>query len=211
MSEYVDTQESSRVSASGGARTNVQRDGTSPMEAIGRKGWMWSIGLGLLAIAVGVIVMAWPDRTLRVVGILFGIYLLVSGFLEILVAFAPDQRTGMRVLAVVTGALSILLGLLCFRGVFESILLLALWIGFGWLIRGIARAVAAASAPYEPHRGWQIFGGVLLAVAGVVVIVSPVASLLTLALLVGIWLVVLGVWQIIEAFTVRRALHRMAV
>jgi uncharacterized membrane protein HdeD (DUF308 family) len=181
------------------------------MEAIGRKGWMWSIGLGLLAIAVGVIVMAWPDRTLRVVGILFGIYLLVSGFLEILVAFAPDQRTGMRVLAVVTGALSILLGLLCFRGVFESILLLALWIGFGWLIRGIARAVAAASAPYEPHRGWQIFGGVLLAVAGVVVIVSPVASLLTLALLVGIWLVVLGVWQIIEAFTVRRALHRMAV
>ena len=184
------------------------RTGVSPMEAIGRNGWMWSIGLGLLAIAVGVIVVVWPDRTLRVVGILFGIYLLVSGLLEILVAFAPEQRTGMRVLAVVTGALSILLGLLCFRGVFETILLLALWIGFGWLIRGIARAVAAASAPYEPHRGWQIFGGVLLAVAGIVVIVSPVASIFTLALLVGIWLIVLGVWQIIEAFTVRRALNR---
>jgi uncharacterized membrane protein HdeD (DUF308 family) len=209
MSEYLGTQESDRVPVSGGAPTNVDRDGTSPMEALARESWWWSIGLGLLAIAVGVIVMAWPDRTLRVVGILFGIYLLVSGLLEILVAFAPDQRTGMRFLAVVTGALSILLGLLCFRGVFESTLLLALWIGFGWLIRGVARAVAAASAPYEPHRGWQIFGGVLLAIAGVVVIVSPVASLLTLALLVGIWLVVLGVWQIIEAFVVRRALHRM--
>jgi uncharacterized membrane protein HdeD (DUF308 family) len=210
MSEYLGTQESDRVPTSGGARTVDDWTGVSPMEAIGRKGWMWSIGLGLLAIAIGVIVVVWPDRTLRVVGILFGIYLLVSGLLEILVAFAPEQRTGMRVLAVVTGALSILLGLLCFRGVFESILLLALWIGFGWLIRGITRAVAAASAPYEPHRGWQIFGGVLLAIAGVVVIVSPVASIFTLALLVGIWLIVLGVWQIIEAFMVRRALNRMA-
>jgi uncharacterized membrane protein HdeD (DUF308 family) len=43
-----------------------------------------------------------------------------------------------------------------------------------------------------------------------VVIVSPVASIFTLALLVGIWLIVLGVWQIIEAFMVRRALNRMA-
>jgi uncharacterized membrane protein HdeD (DUF308 family) len=210
MSEYLGTQESDRVPTSGGARTMDNRTGASPMEVIGRKSWMWAIGLGLLAIAIGVIVLVWPDRTLRVVGILFGIYLLVSGLLEILVAFAPEERTGLRVLAVVTGALSILLGLLCFRGAFESILLLALWIGFGWLIRGITRAVAAASAPYAPHRGWQIFGGVLLAVAGVVVIVSPVASLLTLAILVGIWLIVLGVWQIIEAFTMRRAISRMA-
>ena len=126
MSEYLGTQESDRVPTSGSARTVDDWTGVSPMEAIGRKGWMWSIGLGLLAIAIGVIVVVWPDRTLRVVGILFGIYLLVSGLLEILVAFAPEQRTGMRVLAVVTGALSILLGLLCFRGVFESILLLAL-------------------------------------------------------------------------------------
>jgi uncharacterized membrane protein HdeD (DUF308 family) len=210
MSEYLGTQESDRVAAGDRAHASVDRGGTSPMEAIARKGWMWSIGLGLVAIAIGVIVLVWPDRTLRVIGILFGIYLLVSGFLEIVVAFAPQERTGLRVLAVITGALSILLGLLCFRGVFESILLLALWIGFGWLIRGIARAAAAASAPYEPHRGWQIFGGILLAIAGVVVIVSPVASLWTLTLLVGVWLIVLGVWQIIEAFTVRRALHRMA-
>jgi uncharacterized membrane protein HdeD (DUF308 family) len=208
MSEHLGSQESDRVRPSGGAQTMADR--TSPMEAIARQGMWWSIGLGLVAIAIGVIVLAWPDRTLRVVGILFGIYLLVSGFLEIMLAFAPEQRAGMRFLSVLAGALSILVGLLCFRGAFESTLLLALWIGFGWLIRGIVRAVAAASAPYEPHRGWQIFGGILLAVAGVVVIVNPVVSLVTLALLVGIWLIVLGVWEIIEAITERQAVHRMA-
>jgi uncharacterized membrane protein HdeD (DUF308 family) len=211
MSEYLGTEKSDRVVAGDSAHATVDRGRTSPMEAVARKSWIWSVVLGLVAIAIGVIVMVWPDRTVRVVGILFGIYLLVSGFLEIVLAFAPEQRAGMRVLAVLAGALSILVGLLCFRGAFESTLLLALWIGFGWLIRGIVRSVAAASAPYEPHRGWQIFGGVLLAVAGVVVIVNPVVSLLTLVILVGIWLIVLGVWQIIEAFTVRRALHRAAV
>ena len=175
----------------------------SPMERLARKGWLWLLAAGLGAIAVGVIVLVWPDRTLRVVGILLGIYLLVSGVVEIFVAFAPEQRTSVRVLSVLAGALSIILGLLCFRGALESILLLALWIGFGWMIIGINRAVVAASAPYEPYRAWQITGGVLIAIAGIIVVVWPLESIVTLAILVGVWLVVIGVWQVIEAFVVR--------
>ena len=175
----------------------------SPMERLARKGWIWLLAAGLAAIAVGVIVLVWPDRTLRVVGILLGIYLLVSGVVEIFVAFAPEQRTSVRVLSVLAGALSIILGLICFRGALESILLLALWIGFGWMIIGINRAVVAASAPYEPYRAWQITGGVLIAIAGIIVVVWPIESIVTLAILVGVWLVVIGVWQVIEAFVVR--------
>jgi uncharacterized membrane protein HdeD (DUF308 family) len=180
---------------------------SSPIEALARKGWMWLIALGAASVILGIIVLAWPKETLRVVGILFGIFLLISGVVEIFVAFAPEIRTSTRVLSVLTGVLSIVLGLICFRGALESILLLALWIGFGWLITGITRAVSAGSAPYTPYRGWQIFGGVLLAIAGIVVIVSPIASIGALTLLAGIWLVVIGIWQIIEAFVLRRHLR----
>jgi uncharacterized membrane protein HdeD (DUF308 family) len=179
----------------------------SPMESLARRGWLWLLAAGVAAIAVGLIVLAWPDRTLRVVGILFGIYLIVSGVVEIFVAFAPEMRTSVRVLSVLAGALSIILGLLCFRGALESILLLALWIGFGWIIIGINRAVSAGSAPYEPYRGWQIFGGVLLAIAGIIVVVWPLQSIGTLAILVAVWLLVIGVWQVIEAFVVRHRAH----
>jgi uncharacterized membrane protein HdeD (DUF308 family) len=176
----------------------------SPLEVLARKGWMWLLGLGIVAIVVGVVVLVWPSQTLRVVGVLFGIYLLVSGILEIMLAFAPGQRGTVRFLGVLTGALSVLLGLISFRGALESILLLALWIGFGWLITGITRAVAASSVPYAPYRGWQIFGGVVLAIGGVVIIVSPLASVFALAVLGGIWLIIIGVWQIIEAFIMRK-------
>jgi uncharacterized membrane protein HdeD (DUF308 family) len=175
----------------------------SPLELIARRGWLWLLGLGIVAIIIGIVVLAWPSQTLRVVGVLFGIYLLVSGVMEIMLAFAPGLRGGVRFLGVLTGALSILLGLISFRGALESILLLALWIGFRWLISGINRAVAAGSSPNLPYRGWYIFGGIVLAIGGVVVIVAPVESVFALALLSGVWLIVIGVWQIVEAFIVR--------
>lgn len=175
----------------------------SLLERIARRGWLWLLGLGIVAVVVGIIVLVWPSQTVRVVGVLFGIYLLISGIVEIALSFAPDQRGSVRFLGVLTGALSILLGLISFRGAAESVLLLALWIGFGWLITGITRAVSAGSERYLPYRGWQIFGGIVLAIAGVVVILVPVESVFALAVLSGIWLIIVGGWQIVEAFILR--------
>src|SRR6185312_15302913 len=62
-------------------------DSESPMERLARRGWWFFLIFGIVAIAVGVIVLVWPSQTLRVVGVLFGIYLLVSGVMEIMLAF----------------------------------------------------------------------------------------------------------------------------
>lgn len=181
----------------------------SPLERVASQGWLFLLGLGVVSVIVGLIVLAWPSETLRVVGVLFGIFLLVSGAVEIVLAFSPGLRGGARFLSVLTGALAFFLGLLSFRGALESILLLALWIGFGWLITGITRAVAAASTRYIPYRGWQIFGGVLLTIGGIIIIVSPFASIFALAVFSGIWLIVIGLWQIVEAFVTRRNLRQL--
>jgi uncharacterized membrane protein HdeD (DUF308 family) len=161
-------------------------------------------GPGIVAVIVGIVVLIWPSQTVRVVGVLFGIYLLISGIMEIALAFAPGLRGGARFVGVLVGALSILLGMISFRGALESTLLLALWIGFAWLLTGITRAVAAGSTPYLPYRGWQIFGGIVLAIGGVVIIVAPLESVFALAVLSGIWLIIIGGWQIVEAFILRK-------
>ncbi|WP_425300316.1 ATP-binding cassette domain-containing protein, partial [Nocardia farcinica] len=50
---------------------------------------------------------------------------------------------GMRVLYFLSGVLSIVIGVFCFRDELASILLLGLWIGIGWLVLGeTARGVA---------------------------------------------------------------------
>ncbi|MFF7145142.1 MULTISPECIES: HdeD family acid-resistance protein [Streptomyces] len=169
------------------------------LHALSRTAWQVVLLTGLASLVLGIVLLVWPGPSLLVAGILFGLYLIVSGVLQLAAAFGTHKTTALRVLAFISGTLSILLGLFCFRGPLESILLLALWIGIGWLIRGVTQAMAAAHDPGMPARGWQIFLGVVTFVAGVVLIVSPFASIALLTWVAGWWLLVVGVIEIITA------------
>jgi uncharacterized membrane protein HdeD (DUF308 family) len=155
--------------------------------------WLQAVA-GVAAIALGVLVLVWPGPTLVVIGVLFGIYLLVTGFFQLMEGFAPHVPGHLRALTLISGAFSVLLGLICFRGAAESILLLAIWIGFGWLLRGTMEIANGISA----RRGWLVFVGAITLIAGIVLIVSPFGSLLTLTLVAGIWLVVVGVIELVH-------------
>ena len=62
---------------------------------------------------------------------------------------------------------------------------------------------SAISDKQFPGRGWAIFFGVISLIAGVVVLAYPFDSIVTLALVVGIWLIVLGVVEVISGFGMR--------
>ena len=64
----------------------------------------------------------------------------------------------------------------------RSVLLLAIWIGVGFIFRGVATTVSAISDPTLPGRGWEIFFGVITMIAGVIVLASPFESIATLDL-----------------------------
>lgn len=63
-------------------------------------------------------------------------------------------------------------------------------LGVFWLVQGIMTLVAAFAR--TQGRGWQILSGILGILAGLIVLVYPIASAVTLALVGGIWLVILG-------------------
>ena len=56
-----------------------------------------------------------------------------------------------------------------------------------------------------PGRGWEIFFGVIAMIAGVVVMARPFDSIAALTLVVGIWLIVIGVFEVVSAFGIRKA------
>ncbi|MFJ9148827.1 HdeD family acid-resistance protein [Streptomyces sp. NPDC102270] len=174
-----------------------------PLHALSRAAWQVVLLTGVASLVLGVLVLVWPDASLLAVGVLFGVYLLISGVFQLVAAFGTHKTTALRVLAFISGTLSILLGLFCLRGPMRSILLLALWIGIGWLIRGITQTLAAASDRSMPARGWHILLGVLTFVAGIVLIDSPFESVAVLTLVGGIWLAVVGVVEIITALSIR--------
>ncbi|MER8091347.1 HdeD family acid-resistance protein [Streptomyces sp. NPDC087532] len=179
------------------------------LHRLSRTAWQVVLITGIASLVLGIVILAWPGPSLLVAGILFGIYLILSGALQLAAAFGTHRATSLRVLAFISGALSILLGLFCFRGRLESILLLALWIGIGWLIRGITHTLAAVHDPTMPARGWQAFLGVVTFIAGIVLITSPFTSIAVLTLVAGWWLVAVGIVECVTAFRLHGRAQRI--
>jgi uncharacterized membrane protein HdeD (DUF308 family) len=167
--------------------------------------WKSTLLSGILAVILGILVLAWPGITIVIAAIFFGAYLLVTGIAQVVFAFSLDVTAGGRVLLFISGAAALILAVLCFRSLQESILLLAIWIGVGFIFRGVATAVSAISDPTLPGRGWEIFIGVISLVAGIVMLASPFESIATLTVVVGIWLIVIGVFEVVSAFGIRKA------
>ncbi|BBX16659.1 hypothetical protein CRI77_03285 [Mycolicibacterium duvalii] len=167
--------------------------------------WKNALFSGILAVLLGVMVLVWPAITIVVAAIFFGAYLLITGISQVVFAFSLHVSAGGRVLLFLSGAAALILAVLCFRSLQESILLLAIWIAIGFIFRGVATAVSAISDPSLPGRAWEIFIGVISLVAGVVILAAPFESLATLTLVVGIWLIVLGVFEVVSAFGIRKA------
>ena len=174
------------------------------MASVGRH-WGWVLTFGILSVLLGICMLVWPGGTIIVIATFLGAYLLVSGIFQIVNAFmASELSGGFRWLIGISGFLSVVLGLFAFRSIAHSVAILVLLIGFGWLIRGFSQLIDAIADKTTPARGWQITMGILNIFAALVVLMYPGPSLWALTLVAGIWLIVLGVAEIVGAFQVRK-------
>jgi uncharacterized membrane protein HdeD (DUF308 family) len=170
-----------------------------------RRLWKSTLALGVLTLVVGSAVLVWPGQSIVAAAALFGVYLLASGIAQVVAAFTVYAPAASRVLLFVSGALSVVLGVFAFRDFNDgaAVWLLTLWIGIGFIFQGVSASALAISLPKLPDRGWYIFVGVLTVIAGAVVLVWPIASIVALAFIAGAWLVVIGAAEIVWALSAR--------
>jgi uncharacterized membrane protein HdeD (DUF308 family) len=172
----------------------------------------WVLAFGIITLLAGLLALVWPDRTIVVIAVLFGIQLLVAGIFRFVAALATDDDSGAtRVLLALLGVLSFIVGLYALRHLLLTIAALALLLGIFWIVNGAVEAFTALSSPRGMQgRGWTISMGLLSVVAGVVVLVYPAISLVTLAVVLGFWLLVYGIMEIMLAFRLRSLGHMAA-
>ncbi|MFG2006260.1 HdeD family acid-resistance protein [Spirillospora sp. NPDC048911] len=154
--------------------------------------WGVSLAAGLLTLGLGIMVVAWPEATIKVVAWLFGLQLLILGVFRIVQAIVADDSGGARVLYALLGVLSVLVGVLVLRHLLQTVVVLALLLGTFWLVGGILEFINAVTDRHSEHRGWAIVLSLLSAIAGIVVLTWPGMTLLTLTVLTGIWFITWG-------------------
>ncbi len=167
--------------------------------------WTSAILSGLLAVIIGVVILNWPEPSVAAAAVFFGVYLVVSGLALVFLAFSLPVSGGSRFLCFLGGVASITLGILAFRHFGEgyAVLLLAIWIATGFIFRGVSVTASAIGDPRFPGRGWAICFGLLSLIAGFVVLAYPFDSIVTLALVVGVWLIILGIAEIVSGIGMR--------
>jgi len=83
-----------------------------------------------------------------------------------------------------------------------AVWMMAIWIGVGFILQGVAATVLATEVPVE--RGWYAFVRILTVIAGVVTLVWPISSIVVLAITAGSWLIVIGVTEVGSAVSRNR-------
>lgn len=94
--------------------------------------------LGLLGIMAGLVVMRRPGESLLAVLLVLGIWLVVTGIVDLVRAFASPRDRGFRLLA---AAFDLVLGALILALPDVSLKTLALLIGIAFIVRGVLSVV----------------------------------------------------------------------
>jgi uncharacterized membrane protein HdeD (DUF308 family) len=167
---------------------------------------------GLVTMAFGLAVIAWPTVSFEAFVLLFGAFALVEGALILLTSTRPTPDGGSRTAAVVGGILGVAIGISTF--IWPGITLLALlWlIAVRALIVGVVELSAAAQlgAHVSLTSGavWLLAAaGFLSVVFGAVLLLIPGAGLVAVMWAIGFYALLLGAMLIARAWVITRSIE----
>jgi uncharacterized membrane protein HdeD (DUF308 family) len=173
----------------------------TPEEARASRALLYALLVyGLLMLGLGVFLIASPHETLKVITVILGICLIVDGVIA--VAGAVAGRVESRGLLALVGIISVVAGLVLVEQPFAALTLFVVIIGIWFVVAGLARFVAAFTS--REGRGTLIIGAIIDVIAGVVILSWRDITLATLAVVIGIVLVVRGIafawaaWQLLR-------------
>ena len=157
--------------------------------------WWIPVLFGLASIALGVAALASRVDALATLVGLFAISLMYTGAAEIAFAAATRNRTWVGVLA---GVASIAASVACLFWPGITLLVLAVILGASLISWGLYRIYLSFADPVLRPRAITLVEGILLLALGVLALAWPGASILVLAVLVGVFFIVVGVFSVVS-------------
>lgn len=181
---------------------------TSPPSLLAGPSWPVTVTLGVLTLILGIVVTFHPGGSLNVAAVLVGILMILSGIFHLIRVFDPEEAH--RVWLGIAGLMFIVVGVVLIRHLHITVAVVGLFVGITWIVQGIAALVGGISSDAREGRAWWIAFGAISLIAGIVVVATPVSSLTFLTVLLGVWFIVMGVFEIIGGFMLRRELRHEA-
>jgi uncharacterized membrane protein HdeD (DUF308 family) len=167
---------------------------------------------GLLALAVGILIIARPMASVAAFALVIALWALMQGIVTIVHAF--DLRPVMRHwwVLLLSGIISVVFGIAAlyyYPGL--SLAFAVIWTAW-WLILGgiLGISLAVQERRADAPWGWTMTLGILSVVAAVVAFASPPATLAALMALIATFAIIAGVLLLVGAYRMRTAVDDIA-
>lgn len=159
---------------------------------------------GAVALILGILILAWPTATGRIVTWIIIAYGLLAGVAYIVGGFMAKSRSGWsRAGSIIVGLIFIIAAIVLFGNLAASTVafavILGIVIGVSWIVEGI---FALMTLRGSRSTGWSLFYGILSIIAGIILVTTPFWGAVTLWWLFGVSLVILGIVQLVRAFQI---------
>ena len=179
-----------------------------------RNNWGWTLARGILALVMGVVAIIFPASALYAFTLVFAAFLFVDGIFSLVSGIRGADESKDRwwayllrgVAGIAVGVLFVLMPLVMTIGyAVATLILLAAWS----IIAGILEIAAAIRLRKEIEGEWLLgLSGTLSIIlgAGVVILFAlfPVASILSVAWMIGIYAIFAGVVLVAQALRLRK-------
>ena len=160
---------------------------------------------GILAVAVGIIALAWPQVTVLALVIMFAVYAFIAAGLEGVRAFS-SAKAGPVFGHLLLGLADLAAGVIALAWPGPTALVLVLIVGVWAVIAGLVEIAAAFQAGEQAGtRAMFILGGLATIAFGVVLCARPGIGAVTLALLFGLFSLITGTWMLVQGIELRHA------
>ena len=159
---------------------------------------------GILAIAVGIMALAWPGVTVLALVILFAVYAFIAAGLQAVRAFS-SPTAGPVVGHLLLGLIDIAAGAIALAWPGPTALVLVLIVASWAVVGGLYEFFAAfRSGEAAGTRAIFVLGGLVSVAFGMVLFAHPGVGAVTLALLFGLFNLIYGTWQLVLGIDLRR-------
>ncbi len=169
---------------------------------------MWGTLLlrGVIAVLFGIAAVFWPALTLVTLVYLFGAYVLVTGVVNVIQGVLSMKVRTTWFLTLLVGLVELGIGVYLMRHTDVSFATLILLIGFSLIIRGVLEVVAA----FMDFGGWAstrtllTVGGLASVLAGVVILMQPVAGGVAFVWILGVYALLVGAMMVAVSLDARK-------
>lgn len=163
-----------------------------------------SIISSVIMILIAILLIVEPATFINTIIIIFGIGILLDGLFSVILYFFTDKEQRIFSNALVEGTLEVIAAILILMNKAFMISIIPVIVGIWIIVKSLMKLQLSFNIKSADEKSWVflLISSIITLVIGIIILVHPFDTMITIAVLSGILLLVSGIIDIVESICI---------